>query len=276
LSQATVAPRVEGEPFIVRSRDGTPIACWRRGSGPPLLLVHGSGEDHTRWRAIGAALARRCTVFAMDRRGHGASGDGDVHSLEAEADDIASVLGLAGAPAHLVGHSFGALCCLEAAAAGAAVRTLVLHEPCLSRPGSPVPSALSRRLDALLEAGEREAVVAAFFQDVVRAPGHRFGLLRSLPVYATLVASAHTLARELRATERHRFDPDRLRGQRVPVLLLIGRGLESPFLVEAVCQIGAALPSMRLEVLPADQHLGLDLVPGRVVDAIEAFTGSGS
>lgn len=271
-----MAPRIDGERLFAESRDRTPIACWRRGSGPPLLLVHGSGEDHTRWRAIGAALARRFTVLAMDRRGHGASGDGAVHRLEAEADDIAAVVRLAGGPAHLVGHSFGALCCLEAAAAGLGVRSLALHEPCLAEPDAPAPSELSRRLDAMLARGDREGVVAAFFQEVVRAPRGRLEVMRSLPVYATLVASAHTLARELRATERYRFDPARFGGRHVPVLLLHGSGLESPFLVEAVRQIGQGLGSARLQELPADQHLALDLAPARVVDAIATFIGNGS
>ena len=32
----------------VVSRDGTEIAYWTSGNGPPLVLVHGTPADHTR------------------------------------------------------------------------------------------------------------------------------------------------------------------------------------------------------------------------------------
>jgi len=33
----------------VRSNDGTPIVYERNGTGPALVLVHGTTADHTRW-----------------------------------------------------------------------------------------------------------------------------------------------------------------------------------------------------------------------------------
>ena len=56
----------------VRSADGTQIAFRRSGSGPPLVLVHGSTADHTRWAGVLPDLERAFTVIAMDRRGRGA------------------------------------------------------------------------------------------------------------------------------------------------------------------------------------------------------------
>ena len=40
--------------FDVRSGDGTTIAVWVEGDGPPLVMVHGSLQDHT---ASGALVA---------------------------------------------------------------------------------------------------------------------------------------------------------------------------------------------------------------------------
>ena len=34
------------------SRDGTAIVYWTTGEGPPLVLVHGTSADHTRWDAL--------------------------------------------------------------------------------------------------------------------------------------------------------------------------------------------------------------------------------
>ena len=45
------------QPRHVVSRDGTPIAVFSSGDGPPLILVHGTTADHTTWRATGPDLA---------------------------------------------------------------------------------------------------------------------------------------------------------------------------------------------------------------------------
>jgi hypothetical protein len=73
----------------VTSPDGTRIAFWRSGQGPPLLLVHGATADHTTtWRLVLPELERRFTVYAMDRRGRGGSGDGTAYELRLEAEDV--------------------------------------------------------------------------------------------------------------------------------------------------------------------------------------------
>jgi pimeloyl-ACP methyl ester carboxylesterase len=71
------------------SRDGTPIAFWRSGSGPPLVLVHGTTADHTRWVRVSPLFEERHTVHAMDRRGRGGSGDAAAYAIEREAEDVA-------------------------------------------------------------------------------------------------------------------------------------------------------------------------------------------
>src|SRR5207237_7508733 len=99
----------------VKSRDGTPIAYERAGSGPPLVLVHGSTSDHdTAYRYVIPMLERYFTVRALDRRGRGDSGDGPAYSLERELDDVVAVIESAGDPVNLFGHGFVALRALEA------------------------------------------------------------------------------------------------------------------------------------------------------------------
>jgi pimeloyl-ACP methyl ester carboxylesterase len=75
----------------VASKDGTEIAYWTSGNGPPLVLVHGTPADHTRWRLLLAYLEPHATVHAMDRRGRGGSGDGEEYALEREYEDVAAV-----------------------------------------------------------------------------------------------------------------------------------------------------------------------------------------
>lgn len=54
------------------SKDGTQVACFVTGSGPPLVLVHGTGADHARWAPVLKAFEPRHTLYAVDRRGRGA------------------------------------------------------------------------------------------------------------------------------------------------------------------------------------------------------------
>ncbi len=50
---------------LVTSSDGTPIAVWRSGTGPPLVLVHGTTADHTRWIRVLPLFKRHFTVYAL-------------------------------------------------------------------------------------------------------------------------------------------------------------------------------------------------------------------
>ena len=54
---------------FVTSPDGTRIAVFAMGSGPPVLLVHGTSADHRTWRVVAPELAGRRRVPAgMSRR----------------------------------------------------------------------------------------------------------------------------------------------------------------------------------------------------------------
>ena len=59
------------------STDGTMIAYQRSSVGPPLVLVHGTTADHTRWAPVLPAFEQHFTVYVLDRRGRGGSGDAE-------------------------------------------------------------------------------------------------------------------------------------------------------------------------------------------------------
>jgi haloacetate dehalogenase len=52
----------------------TTIFIRRKGTGFPLLLLHGFPETHLMWHAVAPALADAFTVICADLRGYGASG----------------------------------------------------------------------------------------------------------------------------------------------------------------------------------------------------------
>jgi len=114
------------------------------GSGPPVVFVHGSvlGAQAT-WRRQ-LELAERWTLRLPNRPGFAASPPLARGDFELEAPLIAEVLGDG---AHLVGHSYGAVIAICAAALRpGAVRSLTVSEPgCLRvAEGSP---AVDRQLE---------------------------------------------------------------------------------------------------------------------------------
>ena len=243
----------------VTSRDGTPIASWRSGEGPPLVLVHGTASDHSRWAPVLPAFEQRHSVYAIDRRGRGASGDAEHYAIEREFEDVAAVVDSLGEPVNLLGHSHGGLCALEAALLSHNVRALALYEPPFRTVGAAEinPSEVIERLETLLQAGDRDEVVATTARQVAGQPPEVVASMRSQPSYPARMAAAHTIPRELRAVNTYRFDPERFRNLSVPTLLL--NGSESPpgyrLAVEAV---DAALPDSRVVVMPGQGHGAID------------------
>lgn len=64
----------------------------KTGTGNPLLLLHGNGEDHTIFDALVPLLEQTHTVYAIDSRGHGASNPTDEYSYPGMAEDIAQLI----------------------------------------------------------------------------------------------------------------------------------------------------------------------------------------
>lgn len=93
----------------VTTPDGAVLHVMERGSGPPLLLVHGLSLNHDSWRYQFIDLADRFRVVAYDLRGHGRSTIGaDGIGPHQSAADLAAVLDqldLRGAV--VAGHSMG-------------------------------------------------------------------------------------------------------------------------------------------------------------------------
>jgi pimeloyl-ACP methyl ester carboxylesterase len=104
---------VSADPTKVLSQDGTPIAVWRSGDGPPLVLIHGAAADHNRWAPVLPALEERFAVFAVDRRGRGRSGDTTDYALEREYENVVAVVESAGEGVNVLGHSYGGICALD-------------------------------------------------------------------------------------------------------------------------------------------------------------------
>src|SRR3954471_7517403 len=86
--------------------------------------------DHREFSSTVARwLEPHFSVWAMDRRGRGASGDGPRYALEREFEDVAAVIDVIGGPVDGVGYSFGATVALGALPLTTNVRRAVLMTP---------------------------------------------------------------------------------------------------------------------------------------------------
>jgi pimeloyl-ACP methyl ester carboxylesterase len=258
------------------STDGSTLACQRSGTGPPLLLVHGTGADHTRLAPVLPALEARFTVYALDRRGRGGSGDAESYAIEQEFDDVAAAVDAIGGPVSVLGHSYGALCALEAALRTDRLRALVLYEPPIPiPPGTPLtPPEHIAAIQARVDAGDRDGALEVLFREVVGVPPDQLAGLRASPVWHARRAAAHTLARELRAEKAYVFTPQRFAALRTPTLLLLG-GESPPYFKAATEAVAAALPNGRVVVLPGQQHLAMNTAPELFLGGLLPFLADG-
>ena len=250
----------------VRSRDGTEIAYWTSGQGTPLVLVHGTPADHTRWRPLLPYLEPHFTVHAIDRRGRGASSDSPDYALDREFEDVAAVIDAVadahGRTVNVYGHSHGGIVAFGAATLTSNIRKLVLYE------GWPVPdpnvfvlpAGVDARMDALLAAGDRDGVVELLFREVELMSDEDMAAFKAAPSWPGRVAAAHTITHEIRGELTAKLDPDLARTITVPVLLVTGEDSSDPAKAHAETVAGV-LRDARLIVLEGQQHVADALDP---------------
>lgn len=254
------------------SSDGTWIAYDRRGSGQPLVLVPGTGAANpVAWTEVIPALEEHFAVYAVDRRGHGESGDGADYSIEREAEDIVAIVASTGEPVNLLGHSFGALCALEASLLTRNIRKLILYEPAIPLPDKAIYSkGVINRLQALLETGDRESVLIEYYRNVAMLSDEDIEQFKSSPAWPARIATAHTLPREARAEEAYRFEPGRFKDHQIPTRFLLGS--ESPlFLKTSTETIQHALPNSHITVMPGQQHIAMYTAPDLFLQSVLTF-----
>lgn len=252
----------------VRSKDGTLIAVECAGAGPNLVIVHGGTGDRSRWKPLFPLFASHFTVCAMDRRGHGASGDSPDYALQKEVEDVAAVANSRSGPVFVLGHSYGAVCALEAAFLTDKISKLVLYEPPLQDLDH---TAIAARMEKMIQAGDREQASVIFFQEIVMISPSEVVAMKARPSWPTLVASIESQIRQIRALAGYRFDPKRMSTLNVPTLLLTGSKTRSPQLKLAINGLMQSLPLRSLVVFEGQQHNAMDTVPQQFANTVVNF-----
>jgi pimeloyl-ACP methyl ester carboxylesterase len=142
---------------------------------------------------------------------------------------------------------------------------LILYEPYIPTGIYSYPPGVSDRIQALVDAGDRDGAVALMFRELLEMSDQEIELLRSISSWKVRLAAAHTIARETRAEEEYKFVPERFRELNVSTLLLLGG--ESPaFMKKATEIVHEALSHSRIVVMPGQQHMAMNSAP-------QLFTG---
>jgi pimeloyl-ACP methyl ester carboxylesterase len=140
------------------------------GEGALVVLVHGGWTESSTWAGMVPALARSFRVVSYDRRGHSRSGRTPEPSpRRQDEDDLAALIEALGAPAHVVGNSYGAAIALSLAGRRPdLVRSVVAHEPVLiGLVPMPEVAAAIHSVQAQIAAGDVEAGTRRFFEEVI-------------------------------------------------------------------------------------------------------------
>ena len=151
---------------------GVTIHAVTKGSGPPLLLLHGHPQTHAIWHRVAPALCERFTVVACDLRGYGGSskppGDGEhtQYSKRTMAADMLAVMGSLGfVRFRVLAHDRGAR---------------VAH-----RLAADHPQAVERMV--LLDIAPTVAMYAQTTEQFARAYWHWFFLIQPAPLPERLI-----------------------------------------------------------------------------------------
>ena len=259
----------------VTSRDGTRIGYRRLGTGPALVVLHGSmcsGQTHLE---LARALADRWTVYLPDRRGHGSGGreheSGSYRTgptVPQEVEDLQALLAGTGAR-DVFAVSSGALVALHTAlAAPGAVQRVVLFEPPILTDVA-AARALADQCAAELARGDVQDAMVTGWRAAQMGPAWIRALPRPLLRWLTgqgmaalerkggdgtpLRILAQVLPRDLAVAAESAGDASRFAGVRADVLLL--GGSRSPqFLKDSLTALARVLPGARRVEIPDVGH----------------------
>jgi pimeloyl-ACP methyl ester carboxylesterase len=234
------------------------------GDGEPLVLVHGSWVDATRWRFVVPSLAESFRVLVYDRRGHSRSERADAPgSVDEDGDDLAALLETLGlAPAHVVTSSYGGSIALRLATRRPEIfRSLCCHEPPLWSLLQRDPEAReilrqgARSLDAVggrIVDGDHEGAARQFVEEVAFGTGAWENEL-SPEMRAIFVHNAPTFLDELQDPTQLHIDEDAL--SHLDLWVRLTQGSESPPTFPAVIdRLIELIPNASRETIDGAGH----------------------
>src|SRR5215475_14183626 len=153
----------------VTSSDGTSIGYRQLGTGPGVVVLHGSMESAANHMQLARALSDAYTVYLPDRRGRGMSGAYPTdYGMATELADLDAVLAETGAR-NLFGVSASGLVVLEAARTRTGIDKVIAYETAFLLDG-PVGVDWLAEFDRELAAGKNARAIISSMQGVRLGP----------------------------------------------------------------------------------------------------------
>lgn len=238
----------------ITSKDGTKIAYDKMGHGPAIILVGGAFSYRKFPDVVQLAnlLSQHFTVYNYDRRGRGNSGDKNTYAIEREFEDLDALIEAAGGSAYVWGLSSGAVLSLQAAARGANITKLALHEPpfVVKETDRKPPHDLVQQVTELIAANRPAEAIKYFMTKGMGAPSFIVTMMRMMPaVWANLMAVAHTLPYDAALLAGYMDGKPLPAGEwgNVTTPTLVLEGVESPASLRHAAQaLASVLPNAEL------------------------------
>jgi pimeloyl-ACP methyl ester carboxylesterase len=261
--------------MILVLSNGVRLGVEQLGSGPPLILVHGSWTNRSTWDPVFRELANHFCVIRYDRRGYGESEKPGVPPA-VHADDLRSLIGTLGfSNVALVGNSMGALVAMHAAASCQCSLSFVMaHEPPLLGllDAAPPQIVLSQRIRGAIA----KAAVAGGAGDWQTATRHYVegssgipGVWQYMPEEQkqSFIENAPAFLDESSDEAWCQMDLAPLRTLESRLIITTG-SVSSPFLRIIAERLRAALPHAQSRVFHGAGHVAHQSAPAVFVDEV--------
>jgi non-heme chloroperoxidase len=240
-----------------------------QGKGQPIIFIHGSINDYRSWQFQMGPFSKKYHAISYSRRyaypNNRAGNDSKDNTIEDNSADLAELIRkLDLAPAHLVGHSYGAFVALYCAYRNPElVKTLVLGEPpivpFLAKSHQKDDVELSQAFRdnaekpaiAAFERGEVEKAVRVFLDGVMG----KQNVFDQIPEQARrlILDNAKSLRGELESGMPASFTAEDAKRISIPTLLV--RGELSPKLFHRIIEILAdSMPNIEQAIIAGVSH----------------------
>ena len=257
------------------------------GSGPAILLLHGTGAGTHSWRALAPLLAEHFTIVAPDLPGHGFTQGRPAGGLAmpAMARAVGELLGaLDVTPTAIVGHSAGAAIAMRMALDGIATPTHIVG---VGAAPLPFPGLGARLFPTLARMLFVNPFAPHIFARMTRTPGET-GRFLERSTGSTIDAAGVEFYARLLGTSDHcagaigmmaDWDLDALRRDlprlATPTLFVHGTA-DAAIPLATVEEAAAMIERGRVAPLPGLGHLAHEERPAEVADLIAGFVGEGA
>lgn len=199
-----------------------------KGSGFPLIMLHGNGEEHGYFEHQKDCFAENYRVIAIDTRGHGRSprGEGEF-SIKRFADDLYGFMTEHGIEkAHILGFSDGGNIAITFA-----LKHPEMIEKLIVDGANLYPAGVKLRIQRPIELGYYAVKLFAAFSSNAKTKAEMLSLMVNQPNIA----------------------PEELKKLNMPVLVMAGT--DDMIRQEHTELIAASIPGAKLVILPGDHFI---------------------